>query len=840
MQQPAPNPQRADVDGQGNIIVQVLGNDNRVDFGRPYLRLTRYLTRRRIDSEVDLLSPYSRSIPLVGRQQEFADLRAWLSSGKPISVRVLVGRAGVSKTRLSLELCEQLFGEGWAAGFVQSSELTRFYAKQNLADWGWGRPTLIVLDYVATHAELLNGWLTELSDSQGHPDRPLRLLLLERHADPASGWWQTVFGRGGFGARALQKLLDPAKPIALPELAATEERRAVITETLEQTESDLRPPAAGIDPAFDHQLHELTWGGEPLFLMMAGLIAKQIGIAKMLSLGRADLTFELADRELNKIANIGRANNVDPNFLIVIAGYITLCGGLATTAIRAVVPEEQAALGIRDAGDPSKVAKALMGALGGAAERADPILPDVIGEAALLRAFATYEDGGNDAVRRAFGHAGRHVVATLIRTAQDFAGAGYEQPLAWVDALGSSVDLDQMMMIGDQFRKTTLALLTQGRELTAGKRLGDILSKRLFEKVPKDVVDEMCKLLTGLQQKTEAVVEPLREAVAIHREQATKAPDAYRPSLAAALNNLSNQLSRDGVHEEALSLAREATDLYRDLAAQAPDAWRPGLAKSLFILAKRLSEANQHEAALGSSKEAVDIYRYLMKASDVYQSDLADALNNLAIYFSNVGQHEFALAPSTENVDLYRELAAKAPETHRPGLARALSNRAVDLSTVGQREAALAPAKEAVDLYHELAANAPDDYRPDLGRALDSLVIRMSDVGQRQNAVGPAREAVSVYRELMAKRSVNQRNSLSDALSRLAGLLSAIGEAEAALAPAQEAVRALVEEFTLIPILHASQMIEMVRNYQNHCGEVGREPDQELIGPIVKLLQGDV
>jgi hypothetical protein len=116
MQQPAPSQQRADVDGQGNVIVQILGNDNRVDLVRPYLRLTRYLTRRRVDSDADLLSPYTRSIPLIGREQEMADPRQWLSSAKPISVRVLTGRAGAGKTRLSLELCEELFAEGWAAG----------------------------------------------------------------------------------------------------------------------------------------------------------------------------------------------------------------------------------------------------------------------------------------------------------------------------------------------------------------------------------------------------------------------------------------------------------------------------------------------------------------------------------------------------------------------------------------------------------------------------------------------------------------------------------------------------------------------------------------------------
>jgi hypothetical protein len=166
------------------------------------------------------------------------ELRAWLESGRPIAVRVLTGRAGAGKTRLSLELCEQVLEEGWAAGFLESEELRRFQDKQNLADWGWGRATLIVIDYAAVHAERLGRWLGELADNPGDPAKPLRLLLLERHAETGVGWWQTAFGRGGDGARAVRKLLDPAQPVALPLLAATDERRAVISETLERADSD--------------------------------------------------------------------------------------------------------------------------------------------------------------------------------------------------------------------------------------------------------------------------------------------------------------------------------------------------------------------------------------------------------------------------------------------------------------------------------------------------------------------------------------------------------------------------------------------------------------------------
>ena len=484
-----------------------------MDFGRPYLKLTQHL-KSRVDSEIDLLSPYSRSIPLVGRREEREELRAWLARDKPISVRVLTGRAGAGKTRLALELCDELFAEGWAAGFVESGELRRFYDKQNLADWGWGRPTLIVLDYAAIHARRLNDWLSELKGNAGLRDRPLRMLLLERHAEAGSGWWQTAFGRGSFGDRAVEKLLDPPEPIALPPLAETAERRAVIAETLEQAESEERPPEVGADPSFDRELGELTWGGEPLFLMMAGLMAKQVGMAQVLSLRRTDLAFELADRELARIERLG-GNDASRAMLVHLAAYATLCRGLARGGFEEAAAAEKQALRRPSAGDDAELADQLCEALPGAEGRIDPILPDIIGEAAILRALSGRQVDASAVVLRAFAQAGQQVAGTVIRTAQDFVGAGYEQPLAWLDALGSSVDVDQLMMIADELPQTSLALARHAVRISRHDR-----------REPGEEVD---------QGRTERI-----------------------PSLAAAYNNLAIRLSEVGQREAALAPAKEA------------------------------------------------------------------------------------------------------------------------------------------------------------------------------------------------------------------------------------------------------------------------------------------
>jgi tetratricopeptide (TPR) repeat protein len=609
-QAPRDTEQQVAIHGANNIVLQIEGDRNTVNLkGFAHLTLTRYLTRRHIESDADLLSPYSRSIPLIGREREMAALRAWLASDRPISVRVLTGRAGAGKTRLALELCEALLDDGWDAGFVESGELVRFRSQQNLSTWGWQRPTLLVIDYAAVHAERLSGWLKELSDHQGRAERPLRLLLLERHAEAGSGWWQTAFGRGGWGAKATQKLLYPPDPVPVEPITDAETRREVLRQVLSEKGAGARPPAAGADPGFDEELENLDWGGEPLFLMMAGVMAADRDMGQVLSLGRTDLAFALAERELNRIAEIAMASGIDRDFLPVMAGYVTLCRGLDKPLLLSAVEAQKAALALPGAGDPGKVAKVLCEALpgdGGAA----PILPDMIGEAATLCAFDAYDDRGTQAVQAAFAQAGEQVAASVIRAAQDFTAAGRAEPLAWLDALveRDEVDVEQLMLIANTLPQNSLALREHAARLT--QKVVDLLRQAVdagdTSRLPLLVaaLNNLGYRLSEVGRRAEALA-PAQEAAELYRALAEQAPDVFRPDLAGSLNNLANRLSEVGRRAEALAPAQEAVDIRRALAEQAPDVFRPDLALSLSVLADRLEEAGRLEDAIAADEEAV-------------------------------------------------------------------------------------------------------------------------------------------------------------------------------------------------------------------------------------------
>ena len=90
----------------------------------------------------------------------------------------------------------------------------------------------------------------------------------------------------------------------------------------------------------------------------------------------------------------------------------------------------------------------------------------------------------------------------------------------------------------------------------------------------------------------------------MYRELAAARPDAFRPDLAGALNNLSVRLGELGRGEAALAAIEEAAGVYRELAAARPDAFRPDLAGALNNLSVRLGELGRGEAALAAIEEA--------------------------------------------------------------------------------------------------------------------------------------------------------------------------------------------------------------------------------------------
>ena len=435
------------------------------------------------------------------------------------------------------------------------------------------------------------------------------------------GWLATVFGLGDDdNSRAAIALLDPPEPVDLPALDELEFRREIFGTLLKRSNGALVTPARGADREFDHLLADRKWAGDPLFLMMAGLAAGKAGVREALSLSRADLGLWAGREELKRIGKIGAAREIDA-FVRHMAVMATLTQGLTLAETRTLATKEREALGSVVSLDLTIAAltDALPGsdANGGVA----PIVPDIIGEGAILAWMGPkggLATGGVDpqpSIAAAARVALAKVSSTLVRTAQDFAAAGCTEPIRWLEALAGApeTDLGALIEIANALPHQTLAL----RELAV--RLHGQIAATLQTAAAEEAkagshsahqaryaasLNNLGAMLSELGRREDALA-AAQEAVEIRRRLAAERPDAFLPDLAASLNNLGAMLSKLGRREDALAAAQEATGIYRRLAADRPDAFLPDLAGSLGTLGNSLADLDRFDEAVSTTREAL-------------------------------------------------------------------------------------------------------------------------------------------------------------------------------------------------------------------------------------------
>jgi tetratricopeptide (TPR) repeat protein len=822
--------------------------------------------------ELDLLNAESTVLPFIGRADMLAELHAWIDDPIDVSAHALIGRAGSGKTRLALALCEQLDPAppqtgAWRCGFVSPADLARVVeaTATRSFDWPAGTRLLIVLDYAAQSQKPLGEWLDRLAYTT-LPGVRLRFLLLEREAPEQFGWWHDLTS-----AATRRDLFHRLRPTVLPDLADLEERRRLM-QAARRAASRLRPdvaataplPDAGAQPGFDRRLNEPAFGN-PLNLVMAGVIALEQGADAALGLSRLDAARKLGARELKRLLTLATARGIDEEAARHAVAFNELAGGLPCAGLPQTLAAEltEAAL---DAPGASKLASLLERELPPAAtpeaaageSRVGTIQPDLIGEAATIKAFDDAEwrkAAALGAVRRAYALDPQRAAPALVRLAQDY-GYAAEDPsapeperstarrvAAWLTDLTASIgDPEDLVWIAHALPQQTLIL--RDLALAVSTTIADGRARRANESgemsdvaAAASAFNDLANRLSDLGRREEALA-AAEQAVDLYRALAASRPDAFTPDLATSLNNLAAALSDLGRREEALAAAEQAVALRRALAASRPDAFTPDLATSLNNLATMLGDLGRREDALAAADQAVALYRTLAASRpDAFTPDLATSLNNLAAMLSDLGRREDALAAAEEAVALYSALAASRPDAFKPYLAGSLNNLAKMLIDLGRREDALAAAEQAVALRRALAASRPDVFRPYLAGSLSNLANMLSDRGQREAALDAAQEAVDLYRALAASHPDAFTPDLARSLWVLGDLQAEASDAASALATLREATKLMLPYFVAHPASFAGLTAGLCQSYIRLGEDAKIEPDMNLLAPIIAAMQ---
>jgi tetratricopeptide (TPR) repeat protein len=387
-------------------------------------------------------------------------------------------------------------------------------------------------------------------------------------------------------------------------------------------------PARDTDPDFDRRLVEAQFGN-PLNLVMAGLIALDRGPQAALALRRLDAARYIARRELRRLTDLAHIRQIGENEIRHIFAFNGVAGGLPIADLRKTVANELAA-SHRSTDRVDAVLTLLQQELPPRTEASDQrriatIQPDLIGEAAIVEAFTgepSREAEAAEVVRRAYVLDGTAAAQALFRLVQDFAypveapdAAAEEKAtgrriMEWLLNLAGKIeDPEQLLPLVAALPEQTTILREPAAQLT--RALADyFVEKAKEDDDPLSVIysatllNNLANRLSALGRREEAL-KAAEEAVGHYRALAEARPDAFIPDLAGSLNNLANVLSALGRREEALKAAEEAVGHYRALAEARPDAFDAELARSLLVLGNLYGGGDEPELAIDILAEAI-------------------------------------------------------------------------------------------------------------------------------------------------------------------------------------------------------------------------------------------
>lgn len=359
------------------------------------------------DAAVSLLAFSARTTALLGRDGEQRELGAFLDSDSKFAWWLITGSAGTGKSRLALEVCHAK-RPTWNAGFWGRAD--RF---DDWAHFRPTRPTLIVVDYVASRVSFASEMVLQLAQASAYLPNPVRVLLLERDQGT---WWSKFLREDSQSESALIIECSHGKPIKLPGLSP--EQLLSLASSIYKARGI--PWTGAIQREFKSHMRTLDPLHRPLFGMMAAAYAENTTTDSVadITLLRQVLRREAARRR-EAVADDERLRKLEN--LMVLA---TLSGGLlprsdgfrflAHTDIASLIP------------DPDLVDEQLYLELAAASgiERSLPGLqPDVLGERLVLDRVVSGPASANSFRRllvTAWSLQADDVCDFIIRAASDF------------------------------------------------------------------------------------------------------------------------------------------------------------------------------------------------------------------------------------------------------------------------------------------------------------------------------------------------------------------------------------------------------------------------------------
>jgi hypothetical protein len=324
-----------------------------------------------------LLRPEFEVVRFSGRRAELEALREWSAGESSLGVRLYTGPGGMGKTRLMIEACRRLRGDGWRAGFLHHAACHGdARGVRHLFELG-GR-ALVVIDYAETRFSDVSTIL-EIALEPRWSGR-LRIVMLAR---AKADWWDFMLRK----RRGVGDLLQGPATDAIrlgPLSAEPSGRQAVFDEAITDFASALGVPRR--EPIVAPAL-EAAHFARVLFVHLAALSALEGS-----QLADEGALLEFALRREQGLWDDGMVAADLPGLagapIAQAAALTTLAGRLESRAEAVALLARAPLLGGQSAAAVARVAAVLHGLYPGEA-RLEGVQPDVLGEHAVARAAET-------------------------------------------------------------------------------------------------------------------------------------------------------------------------------------------------------------------------------------------------------------------------------------------------------------------------------------------------------------------------------------------------------------------------------------------------------------------
>ncbi|HXM57107.1 MAG TPA: 5'-methylthioadenosine/S-adenosylhomocysteine nucleosidase [Candidatus Dormibacteraeota bacterium] len=340
----------------------------------PVLETRRWEWRTGVFAPSSMLRAEFAVVPFYGRERERRDLLQWAGSDPPLAVHLSIGPGGMGKTRLMIEVCDELGAAGWQTGFlVRDLEGERLAAAlEAMAEPGGGR--LVVIDYAETR---IHDVARVVRRALRTPAARWRIVLLARSR---GDWWAALQRyRDGVGS----VISGPATTVErLRPLADDATRRTAVFNTAADAFAGQLPGARAVtsQPALDAGHYERV-----LYILVAALAAVR-GDAIEGEEALLDFTLDREQRFLDDgVAALGHPHLAGPPILQA-AAAATLAGSVASRADAARILAATPLLGGQPAAVLDAVAELLHRLYPGQAWL-EGVLPDLLGEHLVRRAL---------------------------------------------------------------------------------------------------------------------------------------------------------------------------------------------------------------------------------------------------------------------------------------------------------------------------------------------------------------------------------------------------------------------------------------------------------------------